>query len=99
MESVPPKQLDNAEVLLYTLVDEQHEPTGACRHTVAGELMGPAAGLAICAYEGSDGFYLFYCDESWKVLTDTWHATLEDAKSQAEFEYKGASATWQKAEL
>ena len=98
MESVPPKQLNNAEVLLYTRIDERHEPTGACRHTVAGELMEQASGLAICRYEQDGGFYLFYCNEDWKVITDTWHETLEDAKEQAEFEYKGARASWRKAE-
>jgi hypothetical protein len=60
--------------------------------------MRPAAGLAICVYEtGDEGFYLFYCDEEWRVVTDTWHETLEDAKSQAEFEYEGVNESWREA--
>jgi hypothetical protein len=98
MTSAPPKKLGNAEVLLYTRIDGRQQPTGACRHTVAGELMGQAAGLAVCVSEEGGGFYLFYCDEEWRVVTDTWQETLEDAKSQAEFEYEGVSESWREAE-
>lgn len=89
-----PSEIDGARVGLYTPIDERHRHTGNCRQIVAGELMGAAAGLAICRYDGDTSFYLFGCDREWNVLTDTWHETLEDAKAQAEFEYAGVSATW-----
>jgi hypothetical protein len=89
-----PGVIDGAKVLLYTPIDERHRPTGGCRNYVAGELMGPAAGLAVCRYEGDSAVYLFGCDEDWNAVTDSWHETLEEAKSQAEFEYEGVSATW-----
>jgi hypothetical protein len=57
--------------------------------------MGAAAGLAICQYQNDNAYYLFYCDECWNNLTDTWHQSLDDAKAQAQFEYKGTSKTWQ----
>jgi hypothetical protein len=57
-------------------------------------LVGPAAALAICQYEGEDGFYLFGCNGAWQVVTDTWHSTLDEAIRQAEFEYPGISACW-----
>lgn len=82
--------------MLYTPIDERHRHTGNCEQYVAGELMGPAAGLAICQYEGESAFYLFGCDEDWGTVTDTWHQTLEEAKAQAEFEYEGVSATWRR---
>jgi hypothetical protein len=91
----PSEQLNNTEVILFTPIDGRHKPTGDCRHIVGGDLLGAAAGLAICRYESDSSFYLFYCDEHWGVLTDTWHETIEDAKAQAEFEYKGTSRTWQ----
>lgn len=91
-----PSEIDGAKVVLYTPVDERHRHTGNCRQVVAGALMGAAAGLAICRYEGDASFYLFGCGPDWNVLTDTWHETLEDAKAQAEFEYEGVSATWLK---
>ena len=70
--------------------------TGNTRHTVAGESMGAFPHLAIAQYDGNAGFYLLYCDEAWQVVTDTWHATLADAESQAEFEYAGVSGIWER---
>ena len=93
-----PKEVGGARVVLYTPIDERHRHTGNCQQIVAGVLMGPAAGLAICQYEGEDCFYLFGCDEDWEVETDTWHQTLAEAKAQAEFEYEGVSATWREPE-
>lgn len=87
--------MDGARVLLYTAIDSRHQPTGNCRHTVDGRPLDPVNGLAICQYEGQAGFYLFYCDSDWRVLTDTYHDTLEGAKNQAEFEYVGVKGTWE----
>jgi hypothetical protein len=58
-----PKQIGGATVLLFTPIDERHRYTGNCRQILAGVLQGPAAGLAICQYDGEDGFYVFACDE------------------------------------
>ncbi len=69
-------------------------PTGNTTHSVAGETLGPCSGLAICHYSDSSGFYLFYCDPCWNVVTDTWHQSLNNAKSQAEFEYSGIADKW-----
>ena len=91
-----PKEVSGVKVILYSPIDERHNQTGNCKHLVVGVLMGAATGLAICQYEGEESFYLFGCDENWETLTDTWHKTLGDAKAQAEFEYEGISATWQK---
>jgi hypothetical protein len=96
--SKAPNEIGGARVVLYTPIDERHKHTGNCKQIVAGELMGAASGLAICQYEGDDGYYLFGCYDERDILTDTWHETLEDAKEQAEFEYDGVSATWQTPE-
>lgn len=93
-----PKEIGGARVALYTPIDERHRHTGNCKQIVAGVLMGSSAGLAICQYQGEDAFYLFGCDANWETVSDTWHETLEDAKAQAEFEYEGVNATWQKPE-
>jgi hypothetical protein len=97
MKSVP-TILDGAKVILYTPIDERHRATGNCKQIVAGVLAGPAAGLAICQYDGEDSFYLFGCDQEWNSVTDTCHQTVEDAKAEAEFEYEGVSATWSTTE-
>jgi hypothetical protein len=31
--------------------------------------------------------YLFYCDDDWRCLTDTYHEGMEHAVAQAEFEF------------
>jgi hypothetical protein len=46
----------------------------------------PAA-LAIAQYEGEEGVYLFYCDEQWQVVTDTFHDSLAGAVDQAKVEF------------
>jgi hypothetical protein len=91
----PPRQVGGADVICFSPIDGRHRPTGYCRHIVGSVVQGPAAGLAICKYEGEECFYLFGCDSEWNTVTDMWHATLEDAKCQAELEYEGVSETWQ----
>lgn len=90
----PPELLGGAKVVRWSAIDGRHRPTGGCRQIVAGVLQGPAAGLAICQYEGETAYYLFGCDPEWNTVTDTWHESLEDALAQAEFEYEGVSETW-----
>jgi len=85
----PPLELDGAKVLKFAMVSPEVEPTGATRHTVGGVEFGPAAALAIARYPNEEGTYLFYLDDSGQVVTDTWHASLDDALSQAAFEYEG----------
>ena len=93
-----PKEIGGAKVILFSPIDERHKHTGNCKQIVSGVLMGAASGLAICQYEGEDSFYLFGCNENWQTISDTWHETFENAKAQAEFEYEGITATWQKSE-
>ena len=89
-----PRSIGGAKVICFTPIDSRHRHTGNCRQIVAGALQGAAAGLAICQYEGQDGYYLFGCNAEWDSVTHTWHQTLEEAKEQAEFEYEGVSETW-----
>jgi hypothetical protein len=91
-----PREINGANVIRYSPIDSRHHPTGNCRHMVAGVPQGPAEGVAVCQYGHDDGYYLFGCDVEWKPITDTWHAALEDAMRQAEFEYQGVSETWQR---
>jgi hypothetical protein len=90
-----PREIDGAQVVLFTVLDNRHRPTGQCRHEVGGIRVGQFLGLAICNYPDQDGYYLFRCDGNWNTVTDTFHESLDDAKAQAEFEYKGVSETWQ----
>jgi len=89
-----PSVIGGARVVCYTPIDSRHRHTGNTKQIVAGVLLGSAAGLAICQYDGEECFYLFGCDRKWNSLSDTWHEALEDAKEQAEFEYEGTMLTW-----
>jgi hypothetical protein len=89
-----PGYIGGAKVICFTPIDSRHRHTVNCRQIVGDAIQGAAAGLAICKYEGKDGYYLFGCNAEWDSVTDTWHQTLEEAKEQAEFEYEGVSETW-----
>ena len=89
-----PDLLEGARVLGFAVVDASVVPTGGTTHRVEAVVLGPAAGLAIARYDGDEQFYLFYCDPAWQVVTDTCHPSLELAREQAEFEYRGVSALW-----
>ena len=79
---------------MYTPIDNRHVFTRKCRQLVENEIIGPVSGLAICQYNSEDAFYLFGCNKDWQSITDTWHQSIEDAISQAEFEYENTSKTW-----
>lgn len=81
-----PRAIDNALVLrVADLCDAR--PTGSTKHFgPRGELPGFSA-LALARYGEDDGVYLFYCDEAWNVVTDTYHDDLEGAVAQAEYEF------------
>jgi hypothetical protein len=82
-----PSSISQAKVLKVADVSSSR-PTGNTRHEVSGQAVGPFAWLAIAQYPDDPGFYLFYCDEAWNEVTDTWHETLAKAVAQAEFEYQ-----------
>ncbi|KAA8884947.1 hypothetical protein F3087_31785 [Nocardia colli] len=85
----PPKELDGATVVVSALTRDT-SATGVTQHSAIGDPGADVAGLAIARYAGTTGeFYLFYCDEDWVVLTDTWHATIDDAIAQADREFNG----------
>jgi hypothetical protein len=91
----PANQINGARVICFTAIDDRHRHTRNCRQIVDGAIQDSASGLAICQFDGDDAFYLFGCDSDWNVVTDTWHQSLEEAQSQAEFEYEGVADTWQ----
>jgi hypothetical protein len=89
-----PSIIGGARVVCYTPIDERHIKTENTVHLAGEHKIEAPKGLAICQYEGDDAYYLFGCTEVWESKSDTWHETLDDAKSQAEFEYAGTAHTW-----
>jgi hypothetical protein len=99
----PPHEIGSARVLRFAIIDPEVRPTGATRHSVgqivdgevvSGPPMPPFAALAIATYRDAEGYYLFYLDDDWNEVTDTWHESLDAAMSQAEFEYEGIGEKW-----
>ncbi len=93
-EIEPPSEIGRGRTLRYAQVTSEATPTGATKHWVGGELMPPAAALAVVQYPSDNGYYLLYLDAAGNEVTDTWHATLDDALLQAEHEYAGIGAAW-----
>ena len=91
----PPPFIGDMPVLLFTPIDWRHTPTDQTAHTVNGESFGPAAGLVICQDPDGSSVYLYYCNNEWEPVTDTWHLSVDDAKAQAAFEYSGLDDSWE----
>ena len=43
-----------------------------------------------------DGFFLFRYDSNGQFAGDTWHQSVDEAKSQAKFEYVLADSGWRR---
>jgi len=90
-----PRRVGGAEVFKYSEIDSRHKHTKSCNHDINGKVLGKAKWGAICKYENSDMYYLFFCYEE-SELSDTVHESMEEAMEQAEFEYEGIRKTWKK---
>lgn len=50
--------------------------------------------LAICNYDNKQQYYLFACDDSFNVLGDTVHNSIEEAKTFAISYYNEDDIRW-----
>ncbi len=82
----PPSTINGATVLCVSDVSRAAS-TGRTRHVVGSQEASDFAALAIVKYDVDPGVYLFYCDEDWNAITDTYHENIEDAIKQAAFEF------------
>jgi hypothetical protein len=68
------------------------------RRVKAGASLAGPAPREICAkavfFHPEGGYYLFSCDDEWRVMFDTWHESIADAQHQAEYEHPGISKDW-----
>ena len=60
------------------------------------EIVSPCS-LSIVSEGGA--IYLWRLNEVGECLSDTWHTTIEDAKSQAEFEFEIGEVGWRENQL
>lgn len=83
------------EIVLRSVeLEAHHKPSGRTRHLVEGKKMLVPSSLSIVRYEGDAGVYLLYLSESGEEMTDTYHDTIEEAMSQAEFEFGVLPHEW-----
>jgi hypothetical protein len=82
----PPKFLDDAQVLYHCPVDPEYDKNPRFKK-------GFIASMAICTYD-QRSFYLFYCDTKWKVLSDTFHDSVDKAMAQAKVEFPEMQIHW-----
>lgn len=67
--------------------------SGRTIHRVDGEPVPHAKRVEIHAAD-SGGYFLLRFDNSNTSISDTWHATTEDAKLQAAFEFDIGDDDW-----
>lgn len=89
-----PKQIGHADLIAYLILNSSHTKTNNTKHYIHGKLLTDINGLAICKHDHDTGYYLFYCDNTWKEFTDTYHESIEDAIDQAEFEFANTRESW-----
>jgi hypothetical protein len=65
--------------------------TGLTRHLVDGRV---AVSAAVRIDDIAGGCLLVYLDENGASITDTWHASVADAKRQAHFEFRIDDSDW-----
>jgi hypothetical protein len=93
-QRLPPETLDGGKVVCFAELDARVRRTGNTVHMLAGGTFEAFRRLVIIEDQPDGPYYLLYCDDNWRSLTDTWHQTLEEAKAQAEFEYEGVGKVW-----
>ncbi|MBW8309099.1 MAG: hypothetical protein K0M45_05615 [Candidatus Paracaedibacteraceae bacterium] len=65
------------------------------KHMVYDKVMDKPPQLQIVQYPGDKGVYLFYCDKEGHEITDTFHENIQDAMSQAEWEFNIKENDWE----
>ena len=86
-----------ADYIFLMKVDlSNYQATGKTKHFYGSMEFPMPHELQIVQYQGDKGFYLFYCGKNGNEFTDTYHETLEDALTQAEWEFNVRPDAWSK---
>jgi hypothetical protein len=90
----PPSTLDGAHVLSVANLSDARA-TGTVRLFRHGEFQdsNDFAFLALAAYDGDTGCYVFYCDDAWEVQNDMLYDSRQDAEEQVRREFHGIAFT------
>lgn len=77
--------IEGRPVITYMPLDDRSQQPGRSAAWVHG--------YAICG-TADGGYYLFTCNDQWEGVYDSWHRSVADAKSRAEFELGRTGTTW-----
>jgi hypothetical protein len=84
---------------------EVKECTGKTRHSIGGIVDGKLVEISqipvakwVEIEETEEGFYLFHYNDDGECISDTWHQSVSEAMSQAEFEFNIKKADWREIE-
>ncbi len=97
MNTDPVTKRDGARILKRVDLGPHHRPQSQTRHYLPSDNANPYppfVSLEIAQYDGSTDFYLFHITREGEN-SDTWHASLQDAMDQAEFEFEVKPGEWQ----
>lgn len=75
-----------------------HQPTGRTKHYHGNQLVPVPVELRIVQYNSDPGFYLLYCDDSGSEMADTYHASIQAAMAQANWEFNVEDRNWEEIE-
>ena len=89
-----PESLQRPPVLYWTRIDKRHRRTGNTQHLNLSTGRPDPIPHFLGIHQDSGSFYLSHLDAEGTFITDTMHDSIQDAMSQAEFEFVGTSATW-----
>lgn len=90
----PGKEVGGVQVICWSPIDDRHVVTGSCHQSLNGASVSPYAGVAIAQRPDEATAFLFYCDDRWRPVTDTFHMSIAKAKEEAEREFNGVGKTW-----
>lgn len=79
------------QIVCYATLD----PSDAyvAERTLLGDGPLKITGAAICD-AGTEGIYLFSCDDQWRVVWDSWAQSVEQAQRMAEHQFPRSSNQW-----
>jgi hypothetical protein len=71
-----PNEINEFKVLEYGYFSEPILPKGYIPPPDGRPPLEPVQNLAICRWDGVEGYYLFYCSADWKYVTYEFNETI-----------------------
>lgn len=86
-------EANGARIMRRVTLGLTHRMTGNARHYLTDQPLSRPFALMIVAF-GPREYNLIHLDKAGREMTDTFHESIEDAYSQAEFEFLVKPEDW-----